>query len=666
MSNDSKYEMTISLNVLKHLGISLYNSIPPVLSEIVANSWDADASEVKICIREDDDIISISDNGHGMNKSDINGKYLKVGYDKRNNEPPLTKKFERPPMGRKGIGKLSVFAIADVVEVYTAGKGEKHALVLDANEIEKAVRSEATGGLYAPAEGDISKINFCEGTRIVLKELKKNITATTFKGLRQRLSRRFSIIGESNDFSVSINGAAITPQDRGYYKNVQFLWYFGDESERYAALVHEDVKSAKLDNNIEFMPAGELMTRQHQITGWLGTVTLPRNLKDEANAIVVYAKGKLIHENLLPDMKDARIFTEYLVGEINADFMDLDELDDIITSNRQSVKEDDPRYEVLKDHVKEKLNIIGNKWTELRNQAETDEVTKDKHIKDWYDSLTVGQQKHAKLMFGRIATMGLPDDNARREVYKANIFAFERLSLTHQLDLLDNVKTDKDMNALLELFGTVDELESYHYYEIVKGRLKVIEKFQNLAEDNAKERALQDYLFDHLWLLDSSWERAAVNPLPLKEKTIPKECKDLSDELSKEESAGRMDIRYQTFGGKHVIIELKRSKTNVDLSELVAQVTKYYTALHKCLRAQYPNSYATMQIEVICILGSPPVGGIDAAHVTRSLAAQSARYVTYTELIDQAKASYREYLDAQTRVGKLAESLDKIYAEFPS
>jgi len=666
MSTDSRYEMTISLNVLKHLGISLYNSIPPVLSEIVANSWDADASEVKICIHRDDDIISIFDNGHGMNEADINGKYLKVGYDKRNNEPPLTNKFERPPMGRKGIGKLSVFAIANVVEVYTAREGEKHALILDANEIEEAVRNEDTGGMYTPDEGDIGKIDFEEGTRIVLKELKKNITATTFKGLRQRLSRRFSIIGESNNFSVSINGAEITPQDRGYYKDVQFLWYFGDESERYAALVREDVTSARLDNNLEFIPAGELMTRQHQITGWLGTVTLPRDLKDEANAIVVYAKGKLIHENLLPDMEDARIFTEYLVGEINADFMDLDELDDIITSNRQSVKEDDPRYEALKTHLKENLNIIGNKWTELRNQIETEEVTKDKNISAWYDSLTVGQQKHAKRMFGRIATLGLPDDNARREVYKANIFAFERLSLTHQLDLLDNVKTDQDMNTLLELFGTVDELESYHYYEIVKGRLKVIEKFQNLEEANDKERALQDYLFDHLWLLDSSWERAAVNPKPVKERSIPKACKDLSDELSKKESAGRMDIRYQTLGGKHVIIELKRSKTNVDLSELVAQVTKYYTALHKCLRAQYPNRYATMQIEVICILGSPPEGGIDAAHVTRSLAAQSARYVTYTELIDQAKASYREYLDAQARVGKLAESLDKIYAEFPS
>ena len=43
-----KFTMSLSLNVLNHLGINLYSNIPAVLSEIVANSWDADATEVKL------------------------------------------------------------------------------------------------------------------------------------------------------------------------------------------------------------------------------------------------------------------------------------------------------------------------------------------------------------------------------------------------------------------------------------------------------------------------------------------------------------------------------------------------------------------------------------------------------------------------------------------
>ena len=48
MTNSVEYTMTITLNVLNNLGINLYSSVPAVLSEVVANSWDADATKVDI------------------------------------------------------------------------------------------------------------------------------------------------------------------------------------------------------------------------------------------------------------------------------------------------------------------------------------------------------------------------------------------------------------------------------------------------------------------------------------------------------------------------------------------------------------------------------------------------------------------------------------------
>lgn len=32
------YQMTLSLNVLNHLGLNLYSNVPTVLAEVVANS----------------------------------------------------------------------------------------------------------------------------------------------------------------------------------------------------------------------------------------------------------------------------------------------------------------------------------------------------------------------------------------------------------------------------------------------------------------------------------------------------------------------------------------------------------------------------------------------------------------------------------------------------
>ena len=63
--------MTLSLNVLKHLGFGLYSNVPAVLSEVVANAWDADAEHVAIDIDSRNGQITIEDDGHGMTVDDL-------------------------------------------------------------------------------------------------------------------------------------------------------------------------------------------------------------------------------------------------------------------------------------------------------------------------------------------------------------------------------------------------------------------------------------------------------------------------------------------------------------------------------------------------------------------------------------------------------------------
>lgn len=77
----SPYVLTLDLRVLDHLGINLYSNAAAVLSEAVANAWDADAHLVKLTINGAQ--ISIEDNGIGMTLSQVNDRFLKAGYDKR-------------------------------------------------------------------------------------------------------------------------------------------------------------------------------------------------------------------------------------------------------------------------------------------------------------------------------------------------------------------------------------------------------------------------------------------------------------------------------------------------------------------------------------------------------------------------------------------------------
>src|SRR5579862_7276221 len=100
------YTMRLSLSVLDHLGLNLYSNIPAVLSEVVANAWDADAKSVGIVIDLGAGTISVTDDGIGMTASDLNDRFLFVGYKRR--EAGLSQTpTGRPVMGRKGIGKLS-------------------------------------------------------------------------------------------------------------------------------------------------------------------------------------------------------------------------------------------------------------------------------------------------------------------------------------------------------------------------------------------------------------------------------------------------------------------------------------------------------------------------------------------------------------------------------
>src|ERR1700723_34632 len=82
-----EYVLKIDLNVLDHLGINLYSNVPAVLTELVANGWDADAKEVRIKIETNNDHITIEDDGIGMTPEEINSKLLTVGYRRRDDGP---------------------------------------------------------------------------------------------------------------------------------------------------------------------------------------------------------------------------------------------------------------------------------------------------------------------------------------------------------------------------------------------------------------------------------------------------------------------------------------------------------------------------------------------------------------------------------------------------
>lgn len=656
---DHPYRMTISLNVLNHLGIGLYSNVPAVLSEVVANAWDADAKVVDIEISKERGEISIFDNGTGMNLEDINYRYLTVGYRKRDEITGLTPE-NRHPMGRKGIGKLSVFSIADTVEIYSAKGEERHAFRMNSKEIENQIKNSDTK-VYEPTPLKSENVNFSKGTKILLKNLKKGFRRTE-EFSKRRLARRFSIIGPKNNFEVKVSGKPITTKDRGFYDKIEFLWYMGERENLDKGFAKENDDS-ELKGNIREafeLETHGLLEEDWTVTGWIGTVDEQKNIDDENNAITVFAHGKLIHEDVLGDLKEGGIFSKYLIGEINANFMDSNDEPDIVTSDRQSVKQDDERYEKLKELVRKSLKTIQNQWSGLRNDVGTDRATEHPSIKLWYERLKGQKRQTARKMFGKIESLVLSSE-AKAELYTSGMLAFERLALKDSLDKLEALETGDDFKIFAELFGTVDEIEAVHYHEIVTGRLSVIDKLAN-EMSSAKEKVVQRHVFDHLWLVDPSWERATESATM--ERAFKTEFEKTA-RLSKEEADARFDIGYRTAAGKHVIVELKKFGAQVNIYDLMKQVDKYKSAVQKCLDEQFQDE-RTKEIEIVCLLEKPPTPKEQDSTNRRRLWEVNARYVTYADLITRAQKSYGEYLEKQKDVSKLLSLIDGVKHDFES
>ena len=651
VNTQSPYEMTIDLNVLNHLGIHLYSNVPAVISEAVANAWDGDADKVEIDYSTS--TISITDTGIGMSRNDLNEKYLKVGYARREHGGNVSPDG-RAVMGRKGIGKLSLFSIANKVEVQSVKDGQKQGLTMELDKIKAAI---GTGdGKYHPPPVKQDKITIDEGSRITLSDLKrKRWSSTTETALRKRLARRFSIIG-TDDFRVFVNGEEVTVRDRDDLKTVQFMWEIGRKGQ------YEEKACPLLKKQEFFDGIPDDKKPRWKISGWIGAVEKPKQLETidggNMNSIVILARGRLIQENILDRINEGGLFTKYLTGQIEADFLDLDDEDDIATSDRQRVVEDDERYRLVEAYVTECIRQIKGKWTEWRKELGVKSALEENaKLKNWYEELPTGAKKFAKSLIGKIETLKIEDDEDKRELYRHGILAFEHMRMKDSLDQLELV-LESTADKVLPLLAGLDDIENTLYSQIVKSRIQVIRAFQGLVDENEKEKVLQKYLFNHLWLLDPSWERATGSELI--ETRLTSQYKEFSPDLTEKQSLGRVDIAYRTTAGKHIIVELKRANKKLTVSQLLGQGHNYVTALRKCLLAADEGEGP---IEVVFVIGRPlDEEQDDPEYVERAMSAlgSSSRVKHYDGLIENALRAYDEYIQARKKVDRIANIVDSL------
>lgn len=120
--------------LIMSIGKDLIKDLPAALVELVKNSYDADASYVKITYIKNEDGLNIivEDDGHGMSQDTVLNAWMVPSTDyklKKKNSPK-----GRVYQGRKGIGRYAVSLLGNKLELITTREGMETTACFDWDE----------------------------------------------------------------------------------------------------------------------------------------------------------------------------------------------------------------------------------------------------------------------------------------------------------------------------------------------------------------------------------------------------------------------------------------------------------------------------------------------------------------------------------------------------
>ena len=501
-SNTISFE--IANKAVSHLGRNLYNSTPPALAELVANSFDAYAKNVDVFHGTDQTFgtfIAVADDGLGMSLESLRDRYGKIGKGKVEDPcpPDMTK---RKPMGKKGIGKLAAFSIGSSYTVFTKTSTDrewlKFSLEYDMLTTDET-RYEAPFELVGPLPEFLSKHETNKsGFIVVISSLRRSWTSSTDSALPTQMSRRFFIASTNNEFNVSIDNEPLNLSKHDYYDKLQLVIYFGygdngvsSELGKSETRLDEPFDPSRLSD--EDRDVYGLMVESKHVRGWLGFVERPKDLHAENRAnfatVAVYIDGKIADEDLLKDSPDSTYAGRYMVGEVFADYLQ-DPPEDVVTSSRQGLGADNREVEQLFQFVKMIRTSAIARWNDLRTKKAVDAlpeyISRNQAYQDWLKSLDNRSKELNKKLLRTVvdAAENTRDDDQSKEIAIKSMVngAIEMVELCRQVDLseeIDGFLESGDAHAafgnILVLLRKISASESFGIKEVASKRLRAVE-----------------------------------------------------------------------------------------------------------------------------------------------------------------------------------------------
>ena len=546
--SENKYEMRISRLTVDKLGVKLYDKVSAAIAELVANSYDADATEVTVSapmgkflatrrgglISSLNFEIRIEDDGVGMTPEQMQKFFLVVGADRRDNpdQGSESREFGRKVMGRKGVGKLAPFGICRTMEIISSG-GEKTAGMENGSKKEGHLTSHIvikyekvasdTSKPYVPDVGEFDEtLREQRGTTIILRDFnyrKVPEIDTLSRQLAQRFGIRhdkWKIVLEDNNPETDSKGTTRTVGEFGVDTLENTKIHFRPEaaSQRRVVGPSEELIS-------DLRPGFDHDDVFYKVSGWVAYARKP--YRDELMAGVrIYCRGKIAAQtaifNRRAGFQGEHNVRSYLVGELHADW--LDEKEDLIRTDRRDIMWSD---ELCTAFEKWGQKIVAHIAKLSRDPMR--KTTKELFFATGKVQERIGEtfpseddaaikQKALNLseMFGKAVSRTEAEDE---ETVNSLVGLSIMIAPTVTFDEAMKKVAEKSQTALLtiiSLLRTARIAELSSFGKIAEQRIEAIERLKKLKNDEStKERQLHGLIEEAPWLINPEWAPVTSN-----------------------------------------------------------------------------------------------------------------------------------------------------------
>lgn len=528
----------VSPRILDHLGVSAYNSLRKCLAELAANSYDADATEVRITVPDVIDesaVIDIEDDGVGMTAREIDENYLFIARDRRVNGQKSA--AGRPLIGSKGIGKFAGFGIASKMQLSTWKAGVQSSLVLD-----RADFNDLTDIATRKIPIATSPTERSHGLKVRLSVLSAELELPNTESLRRHL---FKVLPHRVDFRVFVNDIECTA---------------------------EDVPGERAPISSEIEGGGP-------VTGFY----VIANSRQTAPGLAIRVRGRMVTEPSLfgIDTQSHGFFTsERIVGEINADFLDPETAPNgaksLISTSRDRLLEDSPVVKGVESWARSFLDKVIQGIDAKEKKRRTDDILGRPALRARLDRMPAHVRGTAtRVIETVIGKLRNTTDEEAADLIEWILRYYESSMLRELVNAIITADS-ADAGKLAQLIKEWGLKQLGSVAEIIKTQIEIISKLEELSRsEKTKEVQLHELIESNLWLVREGLELwSSDKPL----KTV---LDGHIDKVYKGREKIRPDLicRSQDGGVRAIILEFKKPSEKI-IMDHVTQALEYESIIH--------------------------------------------------------------------------------------